>query len=1004
MIIKILTKTILLACTICCCAGAVYSQSAEPQPNDLYKKGIDLYEKARFADADAVFTRALQETNSTDQFRLSEITAYRALCAIELEMADMEAQVENLLATYPECKQKNPVAFALANKFFQDKKYRKAVKWYNNVESRTLSYNQHIECIFKTGYSYFELKQFDKAARCFVQIKDVPNNPYSAPATYYYGHSEYEKKNYLSAQMAFEKILQDDRFADQAAIYLVQIYYLQQDYEQAISTGVAMLPSIDAPHNKEVARLIAESYYHLKDYDKAREYFAKYLQNQVPTRTDDYFMGLLEYNSSNYKKAATHFEVVGQQKNDSLSQNALYYLGSAYINLNEKAKAQNAFEQASKQNYSPKITEDALLQYAKLSLELDNNGAPLQKYFDKYPAQTKNPEMRNYAASYYITQGEYKKALENLVFIAAPSDKQKSDIQRLNFLVGKEYYDKQQYRDAAMYFESVIKSQSHDAKTDALAYYYQADAYYSMQEYKDAQDRFEKFISSSSAYRTSGEYQAALYNLGYCAFKQKNYEKASSWFQQFIKAAGTQHKTQVADAYNRIGDCNYVQGKYWPAAENFNKAIELNSPNSDYSLYRKAFAYGLLGRYDQKAQTLNELVNKYPSSAYAPAGLLELGRTYIQTNKYSDAEKSLKQLANQYSQGSYAAQAYIELGLLCSNSKRPNDAIAYYKQALQKAKPNSADAKSAREGLQNAYADINNLEGYYEYMQTIGVAESAEEKEQVLFMAAEKLANSNDCDQAIVSLNKFIADFPNSFYQTQAHYYLANCYFQQERYQLAVDKYKPVINTEKPITYKEQAIINSALANEKLSNYNAALEDLNLLTKTTSTEETRLAAFIGIARIQYQHLQNYREAGNNAQSALLITSITQPQAREMKLIKANCWKNLGLNDDAFSVYQEIADEDVNDKENAEAHYHLIDITFAKNQFEEGEKMVIDFGSSKANIYQYWVARSFIALANQYAQRGNKMQAEATYQSIIEGYKNTSDGILETATQQLNLLK
>ena len=1005
MILKILTKITFFACAALCCTGIAYSQNVEPQEYDLYKKGVELYEKARYADADAVFVRALDETNSVDKLTLSEITAYRAMCAIEMEMDDMETQVENLLDTYPESKHKNPVTFALANKFFQDKKYRKSVKWYNKTESRTLSYNQHIECIFKTGYSYFEIQQYDKAAHSFVQIKDVTNNPYGAPAMYYYGHSEYVKKNYTSAQTAFEKVLEDDRFAAHAAIYLVQIYFLRQDYEQAVSTGVKMLPTIESPYNKEAARLIAESYYHMKDYDKAREYFTKYTQGQAAlSRTDDYFMGLVEFNSSNYKAAATHFEIVVQQKPDSLSQNAFYYLGSSYIQLNEKTKAQKAFEEASKQNYSSKIAEDALLQYAKLSLELENNGAPLQKYFDKYPSQAKNPEMRNYAASYYITQRDYKKALENLIFISSPSEKQKSDIQRLNFLVGKEYYDKQQYRDAITYFESVIKSPGYDAKSDALAYYYQADAYYSLKDYQKAQELFEKFNSHSGAYRTGNEYQATLYNLGYCTFKQKNYEKASSWFQQFVKVAAKEYHTQVADAYNRIGDCNYVQGKYWPASENFNKAIEMNAPNSDYSLYRKAFAYGLLGRYDQKTTTLKELVTNYPNSGYAAAGLLELGRTYVQNNQYNEAEKAFKQLAEQYPKGSFATQAYIELGLLSSNTKQPSNAIAYYKQALQKAQPNSEEAKSAREGLQNAYADINNLEGYYEYMQNIGITESSEEKEQALFLAAEKLALSNDCANAITSFKKFIADFPNSQHNVQAYSYIANCYFRQEQYQLAIDNYKHVIDDTHPNSYKESAIINSALANEKLENYTEALSNLNLLAKTTLSEETRLTAYIALARIQYNQLQNYREAGNSAQSALLATSITPEQAREMKFIKANCWKNLGLNDDAYLIYKEIIDANLNDKENAESLYHTIDITFAKGNFEEGEKMVIDFGQSKANVYQYWVARSFIALADQYAQRGNKTQAEATYKSIIEGYANASDGIKELATQQLNLLK
>jgi tetratricopeptide (TPR) repeat protein len=1004
MNIKIVPTLLLTACSLLFGAVTTQAQNVATRENDLYQKGMDLFEKGLYADADAVLARAAADAASTDRLLLSDIAARRAVCAIELQLPAAEKAVNDYIGNYPENKHRHAVLFALANAFFHQKKYKKAVAWYEQVDSHALRYHQHVECLFKQGYCYFELNNYAKATNCFVEAKDAPHSSYSAPALYYLGHIEYRKGNDVSALAAFEKAMLDDRFAGQAPLYLVQIYYRQKAYEKVIATGLTVLPALDAPGDRELVRLLADAYFQLKEYDKAREYFLRYSKDQPKlSRADEYFIGLIDYHAQQYESAVPHFERVRADGADSLTQSALAHLGALYLKLDEKAKAKSAFEAASRQNFLPAVTQDAWLQYAKLSIELQQDGLPLQKYFEKYPAQVYLPELRSYSATLHILRREYEKALDDLRSLPQPTDKQQADRQRLHFLIGKKYYDTRdlsRYAEAINHFEAAHTA-DYNATIGALARYYQADAYYQLKQYKEAETRFEKFLTGSGAFRSGGEYIAAHYNLGYCQFKQRSYVPAISWFRKFIALSGTKNREQVSDAYNRIGDGYYTQKQYWLAAENYNKAIEMNGTGTDYALYRKALAYGLLGRYENKTKTLADIIVKYPKSIYAQAGLLELGRTHLQHNQDNDAEQSFRQLLRDYPNTSYKAQALTELGLLCANTNRTDEAIDYYKQALQEAAPHSADAKSALEGLKNAYANTNNLSLYYDYLQNTAKQEiNPEEKEEALFLAAEKLVNSTSCDKAIASFTQFIADFPNSAYRTQAYFYLGNCYFQHNESQAALDAYRHVIDDPQPNPYKEQALANSGQAYIEREDYEEAVDALRALVRTTVNQEVLLATFIDIARIQSRHLFNYREAANSAQSALSISGISPAQAREMKLVKANSWNRLGQSEAAYEIYREIVEEGLNDKENAEAQYYLIELTFAQNSFEEGEKMVFDFAASPAKIYQYWIARSYIVLANQYALRGNHAQAKATYQSILTGYKNTDDDILERVRKEL----
>lgn len=70
---------------------------------------------------------------------------------------------------------------------------------------------------------------------------------------------------------------------------------------------------------------------------------------------------------------------------------------------------------------------------------------------------------------------------------------------------------------------------------------------------------------------------------------------------------------------------------------------------------------------------------------------------------------------------------------------------------------------------------------------------------------------------------------------------------------------------------------------------------------------------------------------------------------------------------------------------AEAKYNIAYIEFRKGNYTETEKIIFDFINPLTS-YDYWLAKIFILLADNYLELENIFQAKHTLQSIIDNYQ------------------
>ena len=125
--------------------------------------------------------------------------------------------------------------------------------------------------------------------------------------------------------------------------------------------------------------------------------------------------------------------------------------------------------------------------------------------------------------------------------------------------------------------------------------------------------------------------------------------------------------------------------------------------------------------------------------------------------------------------------------------------------------------------------------------------------------------------------------------------------------------------------------------------------------------------------------------------------------REIEYIKAKCLLGNEERDGANDILERLA-KDPSDSYGAEAACLLIMDAYDAGEFEKVEERTFALSDSQTS-QTYWLAKSFIALGDSYAERDNFEQAKATFESIRDNYTpaGPEDDILGQVEMRLNKL-
>ncbi|MEW5847037.1 MAG: tetratricopeptide repeat protein [Bacteroidota bacterium] len=972
--------------------------------NSIYGKGLDLYQKEMYADAQKTFEQYIAALPKGYFQQRVSAEFYRAMCAIALNNDDAEHLIGQFIQSYPESQLIDQAYFAMGKMQYQQKKYSPAVYWLSKIDKNGLEKESRYEWQFMLGYCYFMINDYESANRWLYQIKDI-DNKFAAPATYYYSHIAYLQKKYATALKGFEKIQNDELFAPLVPYYISHIYYLQGDYKKVATYSPPLAKDNTNKRASEIAKIVGDAFFKLKQYDSSLTYLKIYEEKnkQQLSREDLYLLGFAYNKNTKYTEAAKYLERIATV-DDSLSQNANYHLADCYLKLNDKNKARQAFGLASKLDFDKIIKEDALFNFAKLTYEqlyapFNEAIDAFKAYIKEYPNSPRIDEAYNYLTLAYLSSRNYKDAVESLEKISKKDATIKTALQRAAYFRGLELFQNLNYSEAIDMFTKSLEHAGYNQQIAAQALFWRAEAHYRLLNFENAANDLEKFIVTPGAFELE-EYLIAHYNLGYTYFKMKQYDTAITWFRKYNSLSNDTAINTVADAYNRIGDSFFIQRRYWAAIDYYEKAANMDVLDADYALFQRGFSLGLVSRPEKKIETLKALLSKYPSSSYSDDAIFEIAEAYNILENTNVAIDYYKRIETEYPNSSYYSKALVQIGLLYYNAGDLDNSLAYYKRVVENF-PNSTEAKNALIGIRNIYIDKGDAATYFSYASKLGSMAniSVTEKDSLSYMAAEKVYLSGNCEKSLLAFEEYLVENPQGNFAVNAMYYMADCNIRNNNVDKATEFFENIVKRPRN-SFTEQSLLRLSNIYLNQKQYEKAYTYFDNLESIAEVKSMLLDARMGKLRCAFE-LQRDDIMPTIAASILSTEKLSPELEREtrFKLAKANYRSK--KYDDALIEFSKVA-QNLKTIEGAESKYMKALIYFERGEYNRTESEVFSFAETNTP-HQYWLAKSFILIAQSYAAQNDFFQAKATLQSVLDGYSNTTDGIIDEATTKLNEL-
>ena len=783
-----------------------------------------------------------------------------------------------------------------------------------------------------------------------------------------------------------------------------------RDYRPMLADAVKIRRSPDMNIDRksleiELRKIAAAMYFSRNKY---KEPYHSPLPEKYPNSSRDNIdnnrIGIIAYRGREFERAASILKKVAP--GDAFYQSSMIALGYIAQENGDKQGARDAFYKASAMNYDQDLKADALYNYAKSLYELDSIEVslnPLQqfismKYADLDP-NSKNAESTETRMAQVLSgSSNFQAAVYLLESFQNREQKADEVYQKLTYYRGMEFYNERAFENSISMFMRSEKF-PYDKTMAALATYWKAEAMYEVRKYSEAVDNFSKFLQLPEA-KTTSVYNYANYALAYAAFRINRYAVAAQYFERFLAAEkGTLDKSVRYDVIARLGDSYLSMRNYSRANEYYDQLIANNAPNQDYALFQHGIIQGLQGDNQAKLNTLKSVVEKYPSSNYADDVAFEIPYIYFTEGDYDTAIEGLQRMVEQYPRSSYVPRALVTIGLVQYNKDDNEAALATF-QKVVKDYSKTSEAAQALLSIENIYLDQGDATGYIQYATGTNITDlSVGEQDNLAFQAGRTLFARKQYGPAVEAINAYFDKFPKPRQEKHARYIRGVSLYHTGHPEEALHDLNIILN-DWTSEYTENTLMTVASLYLNLNQYNEAIVHLKKLELNSDYKDNYGFAVTNLM-ICYYELGDYEMMEQYAQLVKDYQGATEAEIATAHLYTAKAKQQQG---DKESTLKELNLAALKSKSaaSAEARYLVALQQYKNKEYDKAQKSAFDV-IENMDSNDYWVAKSFILLADTYARKGNAVQAKSTLESVIENYE-ADDDIIPEAKDKLQKLK
>lgn len=755
---------------------------------------------------------------------------------------------------------------------------------------------------------------------------------------------------------------------------------------------------------QELREIAASMYFARNNY---KQPYHSPLPQRYPNASRDNIdnnrIGIIAYLAGEYERAATILSKV--QPTDAFYQSSLIGLGNIALKNGDKQAALAAFQKAAQLNYDQEVKADGLFNYGKILYELDSVRdalQPLQEYI-ALNFKDQSSEQGKETTEARITQvltgtSNFQAGVYLLESFKNREEKAEMIYQKVTYYRGMEFYNERAFENSISMFMRSEKV-PFDPEMAALATYWKAEAMYEVRKYGEAVDNFSKFLQLPAARNTS-VYNYANYALAYAAFRINRYNVAAQYFERFLASEeGSLDKKIRHDVIARLGDSYLSTRNYGRANEYYSQLISEKAPNEDYALFQQGIIKGLQGDNEGKLNTLQAVVEQFPNSNYADDVAFEIPYLSFTTGDYESAISGLQQMIKRYPRSSYVPRALMTIGLVQYNNNDNEAAMATFQKVVEEYSTTS-EAAQAMLSIENIYLDQGDATSYIHYATSNNIADlSVSEQDNLAFQAGRTLFARGQYGPAVEAINAYFDKFPKPRQEKHARYIRGVSLYHTGHPREALHDLNIILN-DWTSQYTEQTLMTVAALYLSLKEYNEAIVHLKKLELNSDYKKNYGYAVTNLMICYYElgdfeQMENYVELIKNydkaSEAEIATAHLYSAKASLAKEDKATAMKELNL---AALKGKSAA--------SAEARYRVAMMQYENKEYSKAQKSAFDV-IENMDEQDYWVAKSFILLADTYARKGDAVQARSTLESVIENYEGDDD-IIPTAKARLQKLK
>lgn len=583
------------------------------------------------------------------------------------------------LKAYPNSGYKEEVETLLIDSYITSKNYKEALellKGKNSFENKAA----YQKVAFFRAVELFNENKYNEALDLFKgSLKEPIDAVFVAKATFWKAETEYNLTNYNDALIGFKQF---DGYSESSSLSenenlnynLAYTYFKLKDYTNASNYFEKFIKnkSNDKLRQNDAYLRLADGYFVSSKYQNAIDAYKKAIQiNEIESDYAAFQIAMSQgYLGKGADKISELKAFINQYPKSALRDDAMYELANSYVKANESDKAMQMYDRLNSEYKTSAFTSKALLRQGLVYYNGNDNTRALTKFkkvATDFPGSGEAVQAVSTVRLIYIDLGkvdEYATWVRTLDYVEVTD----VDLDNATYLAAEKPYLDNETDKAIRQFNKYL-SEFPKGLHNEKAHFYLAQLYYKKELFDNAQPHYKAIVEASKSEYT----EQAMVKLCEIYLGKSNWGKAVPVLNRLELEAD--YPQNVIYAQSNLMNA-YYQTEDYPKAESYAEKVLSNSKldnkvksDAKLTIARSAIKIG----DEAKAKIAYAEVEKLATGSVAAEALFYNGYFKNKSGDYEASNITIQKLAKDY--GSYKLYSAKGLVVMAKNFYALGDAF-----------------------------------------------------------------------------------------------------------------------------------------------------------------------------------------------------------------------------------------------------------------------------------------------------------------------------------------